>query len=478
MRNPIENEPAPYYVFGTAGQRPLENPNGQPCAGMVGFITSLIGVFGVEVWKDLQTATPVFVGNIAGTSPVLFANDFNGLVIQRDAATANAGNLWLLDAQTLSELTIFTLPDAVTGQSNVGATAVANAAPGTEVCGSLTELDNYTYYAVKNSPKMYASFPTNPTDISGANFATKEARTDNISRILVCDLNIWVMGTDSIEIYYDAGIVGFPATRYQNAMFEKGILAKFSAAEFHDNIYYLASDGKIYRGSGLSQQAISPDWFAQYYAQISASDPGALVNAWGVTYSSSGYDYYCLTIPGYISLEFNLTTGFWHNKTSAGIPYWNGKTCAELSGHFYVGDAVAGTVYEMVAQYTNEGTTPIYRQVVTPSFGPKDDRTSLYYVDIDFNTANSTDYATQTLNLSYSDDEGRTWSTPRTPLLPILNVRRCIERTFGWMRRRQLKISYQGDVPFRIDNLYIGMGIGWPKTPYIPGQSGLPPNQR
>lgn len=445
-RQQLEQQPGAYFIQGCSGLgTPVADTGNAGCGGLISWKGRLYGVFGTRFFEVLPTMTDI--GEIAGTGMCELSPDRTGIIILRD------GRTWLYDGTTLTE---YQVPDATDP----------------EVPATISVLDGYTLYGIADSDKIYASLPLDPDNINGLNFATAEARADNNVRLLVNKLTLWVFGEETVELFYNAGQSGFPFLRYQNAMIEVGLLAKFSALSFHNAVYYIGTDRRVYRGEGLDAAPISPAWLEQIFELAGDS----LKDATAVAYSHEGIDFYALTVPGYGTFEWNSTSTLWSHRTSPGSDEWCVRGWAFYGSNYYVGDVNSGRVYAIEHFATKENGEFIEYEIVTSPFGPKESRTSLHYVDVHL-AALSGNPANATYQLDYTDDEGRSFKGLRVLPFPIVSQKRSIARKLGAMRRRQLRIRYEGDVPFRLEDMYISMATGWPRTGrYTPEQAGSIPN--
>lgn len=443
-RQQEEGQEGPYLVQGTPGMSPVATMDA-PCYGLATMGGKLVGLFGDRLVYDVLGARTT-LGVLPGVTMAQFALDRAGLVGLRN------GQLRLI--KTGGVVSAFALP-------------AGEAQP-----SSVAELDNYTIYSVSGGDKMLASVPVDPSNVDALNFATGESRPDNIVRVAVSKLALWVMQTDSIELFYNAGISGFPFARYQNAMMEIGLLSADSVVTINNAIYWLGHTRKIYRGEDLSAEPVSPPWLNRMLATATDAQLSA---CYALGYSNGGFDFYAFTIPDTVdgpgfTVEYNGHTKLWHHRRSPNMTTWSARGVAYLSGSYYVGSSVDGVVSRLTTDGATEFNVPIPRQIITPPFGPKQDKTILNYVDVGLNPSTSANPGTY--QLSYSDDDCRTFSTPRDMPFPRVGHARSIARNLGQFRRRQLKLDYAGFAPWRVEELYIGMASGWPKRPYTPGQGG------
>lgn len=439
-RQTEEHQDGAYYLQGCAGLDLVANTGADPCDGLINYNGLLYGVWGNRIVRDVLGTNSV-IGAMNGVGMAQFGNDRTGLVVCRPGFTV-----------LVNKVTNFVLPFTLTPTENAAGVA---------------ELDGYTIYPVINSDKMYASIPLDPANIQPLNFATAEARPDNIKRIVVNKLTAWMMGVESTEHYYNAGISGFPFIRYNNSMLELGLLSTDSAWAQNNKLFFIGHNRRVYMGEDTGAQAISPPWLETLLATLPAAEIEAVV---GLGYVAEGRDFYVITLPSGGTFEFCAQTGLWHHRSSVGYPAWRARGSAFLNGAYYVGDSKNGNVYRIVTNKSDEAGDYILREIITPPFGPKQTRTPLHFVDVALNPVNAS--TNDSFKLSYSDDDGRTFKAERSVPFPVVGEQRAIQRVLGVMRRRMLKISYAGPAPFRVEDIYIGMGTGWPKVKYQPGQGG------
>ena len=76
----------------------------------------------------------------------------------------------------------------------------------------------------------------------------------------------WLFGTNSVEVWYNAGLLDFPLQRVQGAFNEIGCAAPYSIAKMDNGIFWLGKDargqGLVYRANGYTGQRLSPDYGA------------------------------------------------------------------------------------------------------------------------------------------------------------------------------------------------------------------------
>ena len=168
--------------------------------------TDFYVVSGVQVFKlSGLTATPTLLGTVSGTGPVSIAD--NGTQI----FFACNGPSYIYNEVTnvFQQITDPDFPGAVT----VG------------------YLDGYFVFNEPDSQKVWVTSIFEGTQIDALDFASAEGSPDGLVGLIVDHREAWLFGTDSVEVWYDAGLADFPLARIQGAFNEIGCVAAFSIAK-------------------------------------------------------------------------------------------------------------------------------------------------------------------------------------------------------------------------------------------------------
>lgn len=248
-------------------------------------------VSGFEVYKLTGLdATPIKLGDVTGTGPVSIAD--NGTQIffacNPDAFIYDESN------DTFTQITDPDFPGAAT----VG------------------YLDGYFVFNEPNSQKiwvtqLYDGFQVDPLD-----FASAEGSPDGVVGLIVDHRECWVFGTDSTEVWYNAGGQDFPLAPIQGAFNEIGCVAPHSIAKMDNTVFWLGADargqGMIFRAVGYTAQRISThsiEWQIQNYKNMS--------DAVAYTYQQDGHSFYVISFPeADETWVFDASTGAWHQRSS------------------------------------------------------------------------------------------------------------------------------------------------------------------
>lgn len=218
--------------------------------------------------------------------------------------------------------------------------------------------DGYGIYLKQDSGIFYISHPEDFSKTNALDFATAGSFPDN----LVCGIStkeeLWLMGNDSIEIWYDVGNALFPFVRRNNLIFSYGCVAPYSLTRGGNNVlFFLATneDGEYsvvkledYQIAKISTEAISEAF----------SNFATVEDAVGWIENIQGTVMYVLTFPTEDkTFCYDLTVGLWHERTSL-IYNYNPTVATTRQGRFranwhtfinnkhLVGDYELGHIYE------------------------------------------------------------------------------------------------------------------------------------
>ena len=263
-----------------------------------------------------QVDATVIGTNIAGTGPVSMVD--NGLQIF--IATNPKAYIYNLNSGAFAQIGDPDFPGAVT----VG------------------YVDGYFVFNEPNSARVWVTALYDGSDIDALSFASAEASPDKVVSLIVDHKEIWIFGTNSTEVWYDAGQPDFPLAPIQGAFLETGCAAAYSVAKMDNSVFWLAADargyGMVYRARGYQPERISThaiEYAIQSYDVIS--------DAIGYTYQQDGHLFYVLTFPtANATWVYDAATKMWHQRgyvDSTGEWIRHSPTCmAAINNRVYVGD--------------------------------------------------------------------------------------------------------------------------------------------
>jgi len=278
----------PAYLQRCPGLRFLTSVGGGPIRGLWAFGGYAYAVSGGQLYKLDSSFTATLIGYVGGTGPVSMADNGTQLFI----ATNPAGYIYNASTNTFAQITDPDFPGAVT----------------------VAYLDGYFVFNPPNSQRIYVTSLLDGTSVDATEFGSAEGSPDGVVGVVSNFREIWVFGTNSIEVWYDSGATDFPLQRIQGAFNEIGCMAAFSIAKMDNGIFWLGQDargrGIVYRANGYTGQRISThaiEWQLQSYGDLS--------DAVAYTYQQDGHSFYVLTLPSArTTWVYDIATNAWHER--------------------------------------------------------------------------------------------------------------------------------------------------------------------
>jgi hypothetical protein len=279
-------------------------------------------VSGNQFFEINSSYTATLRGAVSGTGPVSMVDNGTQIFI----ATNPNGYIFNTSTNVFAQITDPDFPGAVT----------------------VAYLDGYFIFNPPNSQRFYLTALLDGTSVDPLDFASAEGSSDGLVALIVDHRELWLFGTDSIEVWYDAGLSDFPFVRIQGAFNELGCAAPYSVAKLDNGLFWLGSDargkGIVYRAEGYTGKRMSThavEWQIQQYGDIS--------DAIGYTYQQDGHAFYVLIFPSAnTTWVFDVATQAWHERAG----FVNGDFTRHRSncqmaynGEVIVGDYQNGNIY-------------------------------------------------------------------------------------------------------------------------------------
>lgn len=372
-------------------------------------------VSGNEVYKmSTMTGDPILLGTVSGTGPVSIADNGTQLFFACNP-----------DSYIYNEVTnVF---QQITDPDFPGAVTVGY-------------LDGYFVFNEPDSQRVWVTSLLDGLSVDPLDFASAEGSPDGLVGIIIDHREAWLFGTDSVEVWYDAGLPDFPLTRIQGAFNEIGCVATFSIAKLDNGLFWLGTDargqGIVYRSNGYTGQRVSTH--AIEYAIAQYSD---ISDAVAYTYQQEGHAFYVLTFPtGNATWVYDVATQAWHERAGwlNGVFTRHRSNCqCNFLGNTIVGDFENGNIYKMSLDvYSDNGDVQkwlrSWRALPTGTNNLK--RTAHHSLQLNCESGvglNDGQGSDPQAMLRWSDDGGHTWSNEHWS--PMGKIGAYYQRVF-WRR--------------------------------------------
>lgn len=307
----------------------------------------------------------------------------------------------------------------------------------------VTYQDGYFIFNKPDSGQFYLS-AINGVTFDPLDISTAEGSPDVLNGLISdSSRNLYLFGTESLEIFFNSGNADFPFERYPGANIPVGTQAPFTVEKFAGGVAWLGQDKKgrgiVYRTQGLQPQRISTHAIEKVISGL-----GDLSRARAWTYQYGGHEFYCLNLPGAETTWcFDSSTNLWHERAtlSQGVLSRYRIDCHAFAHNTnVVGDFLEGKIYALDPDTYDDDGDALPRIRTSPHVSKDMNRVTHEAFYLDMETGVGLDGATTDqgndpqMMLQWSDDGGHTWSNERWRSMGKLGKRKTRLR---WSRLGQ-----------------------------------------
>jgi hypothetical protein len=361
--------------------------------GLWAFGGFLYAVCGNKLYKVDSSYTATELGTIAGTGQVSMAD--NG--IQLFIAANGPGYIYNSTTNVFAPITD----------------------PDFEGAGTVTYLDGYFVFNQPGTQSIWVTQLFDGSSVDPLDFASAEGDPDDVIGLIADHRELWVFGTNSVEVWYNAGAADFPLQRIQGAFNEIGCAAPYSIAKLDNGLFWLGKDargqGIVYRANGYTGQRVSThaiEWQIQQYGDLS--------DAIGYTYQQDGHSFYVLVFPSAnTTWVYDVATQAWHERAGWHNGDWTrhrGNCQAFFNNQTILGDFENGKLYALRQDVYADDDRPqrwLRSWRALPTGANNYNETAQHSLQLNCETGvglNLGQGSDPQVMLRWSDDGGHTWS--------------------------------------------------------------------
>lgn len=318
-------------------------------------------------------------------------------------------------------------------------------------------IDNYFVLTKDRSGQQFQITAINDaTTIDALDFASAESSPDDLVGHIVVQAGILLFGTLTCELWVDTGAVDFPFERSRGSGFQVGLMAAASLKLVDNGPIWIGRDksgsGIVFRLVGGQPARISTIAIEQ---ALQASTDITQAVCW--TYQSKGLTFYGINAPGLTSTwVYEISTGQWHERCdldSLGQFQAGRVTGALFAFNKHLAGSATGKLYEWDANtYTNDGDVLVRERTSPHDATPGRLRQFFTQFWADVSTGGAGQGIDPQVELSYSNDSGKTWSNPLLRSLGQVGqiFARLLWTRNGMSRDRVWKMRCSANAPFSI----------------------------
>lgn len=380
-----------------------------PVRGLHTMAEVLYAVIGTTLYSVSATGVATSLGTIAGTKPVMMADNGEQLAIQGGALN-NQG---------------FMLSGGILYTNLVNLPAVSN----------VVYIDGYFVWTAFASDQFIISALNDGLSYDPLDVATVEGDPDNIVGLVNLQRELMFFGARTVEIWYNSGEADFPFARQGNAFIERGCRDRDSIVKIDNSVQFVGDDLIVYRLNGYLPVRISTH--AIEYRISTATWFRAF------TQTDEGHKRYILnTDVG--CFAYDMATGAWAEIRSLGLDNYRVGCSATCYGRTIVGDAYTGRLYVPSLDEFTENGAVIPVEIEIPTLEANRALATLYSYEVYCETGvgNADDPDPQII-LTYSKDGARNFSAEMARPLGAIGeyLTRAVWRLNVQFRQLQIRLQ-------------------------------------
>lgn len=277
---------------------------------------------------------------------------------------------------------------------------------------TVTFFDSYFVFDRNGTSQIYHSELNDGQSYVFTNRASAEAESDYVVAVMALGALLYVFGTNTIELWYDAGAADFPFRRYDGGTIMRGCAAPKTVCLEDNTLFFLGEDYIAYRLLGtrimpISNEALSAEW--QSYGRV--DDAFAFAWTWrgrkfvAFSFPSANKTWVC-----------DIAYSKWHERETLDVEQranlWRGSCSAVAYNKTWIGDRnsnrvgyLDGNTYtEFGDSFTTKFVLPILaghgKRLFMPSFE----------LDAEAGTGLATGQGSDPTWMLRISDNGRSWS--------------------------------------------------------------------
>ena len=328
---------------------------------------------------------------------------------------------------------------------------------------SVTFQDGFFIFSEKDSGLMFRSDALDGLSYNGLNIATAEYDSDDLSRVFSDRDELWAMGLNTLEFWYNDLNTAFSFTPTQGKVYEVGCLARDSVKKIDNSLLWFGSDSRggrtVWRAAAGSPVRVSTHAIEKKLDEAVSPE-----DAYAFTFRIEGHAFYVLTIPGFVTFCLDVSTGLWAEWQTFNKLDWNPIGFTNAFNKRLVGDQRNNKIYELdLDTFTDDGGIIAREGISQPIFSPDQSlsKHSFFRLDVESGVG-LTDGSDPIVRLSWSNDDGVKFNNPKSRSLGKIGKTRTrvFWRRLGLSRSRIYKFRCTDPVKFVVLGAYVGVQAG------------------
>jgi hypothetical protein len=323
-------------------------------------------------------------------------------------------------------------------------TTVTNSYPDANLpaVNSVDTLDGYLVFTTGDGRAFATGL--NSTSVNALSFGKAESKPDGLVRGVSWGGRMYFFGTQTTEVWTDIGTTPFPFAR--GVIIPRGLLGPYCVSSFEDGfsrgLIFIGDDNCVYKLDGYTPTKISDPDLDGLIESI--SDKTTIETT---SYISRGHAFFQVSCPAW-TWTLDITTSQWQQRDSYLQTRSRISGAISAFGKWLTGDTQTGNMQQIATAANDEVGNPLRLRIESGPVMKFPAGATVGRADFYFTTgvgqATGID-PTQTdpsVEISWSDDGGTTWSNPILRKLgrqavpqQLISLVSCTGRS-SWLGRR------------------------------------------
>lgn len=233
-----------------------------------------------------------------------------------------------------------------------------------------------------------------------------EASPDRLMCLEVNAGRVLLFGERTIEVY-DNVVTENAAFQRSGIVIDRGCASQHATCILDGAVIFLGDDGIVYRMDGYSLSRISHH---PLETEIAGSD---IRRSFFTTWESRGHKVAYLTMQNGKTWGYDVASQEFHRRKSQGMERWRVNTLTPWNGQVIAGDYTNGRLYAVDWDHMQEADAPVERERTFAVMHSDGNKVKVNSVSVELDTGNPVAEGANVVQLRYSDDGGRNWSSWR-----------------------------------------------------------------
>jgi hypothetical protein len=322
-------------------------------------------------------------------------------------------------------------------------------------------LDQYFLLLEADTNRVWFSTPQDGAQWDALDFFARNDTSDNLIGMIVLRDRLWVLGSATTSIYYDAGDPLNPFQPYPGSLMNVGAVSPYAITVVGDLLLWLAQDaqGRAYMVTASSS---SPAHVSTTAIEFTLSTYATITDAEVLAYTQEGHTHVCWTFPSSgDTWAYDVMEGQWHARESsdpitAQRTRWRARGVASTTTYgILVGDYATGTLYALDLDTFTDNGALIRRVRRAPYLSGENQWLFLESVELGLQAGVGTSTGVESVDphlvLNISRDSAHTWVSAGTARAGRIGeyLTRAIWRRCGRARADRLVLEIVQTDPVR-----------------------------